>query len=119
MDNSNHFAVERYFNSFTEVQKIGQFEETFQMIHMKDSKTAEITARHTGKTYNADLKNDFIQFKCYYGGKIFKSQNIRKHEKTAKIDCPFTIYLRSTKDGQQLQVKSVSGDTTSQVIEME
>ena len=80
------------------------------MIHMRDSKKTETAAKLTGKSYNPELKYDFIQFKCYHGGKKFKSksQNLRKHEKTAKTDCPFTINLRSTKDGQQLQVKSVS-----------
>ena len=123
MENSDHFALGRCFNSFDEVQRTKQdFEEkTFQMIHMKDSKKTETAAKHTGKNYKSELKYDFIQLKCYHGGKKFKSKsnNIRKHEKTAKIDCPFTINIRSTKDGKQLQVKSVTGEYNHPVTEME
>ena len=96
-------------------------EKTFQMIHMSDSKKTEAAAKYTGKNYNPDLKYDLIKFKCYHGGKKFKSKsnNIRKHEKTAKIDCSFSINLRSTRDGQQLQVKSVRGEHNHLVTEME
>jgi hypothetical protein len=41
----------------------------------------------------------FVQFCCTHGGKPYKAKgrNIRPHQTTTKVDCPFTIWLRYSK----------------------
>ena len=51
-------------------------------------------------------KSDLIKYSCCHGGKTYKSRSKgeRSNHSTGKIGCPFVLRLKSTKDGQALEV---------------
>eukprot|EP00058_Branchiostoma_floridae_P007739 XP_002593227.1 hypothetical protein BRAFLDRAFT_72696 [Branchiostoma floridae] len=99
------------FHSYDEVDfAIHDYQmRNFVQLYIRDSRTiSNGTRRARIKNFNQRLKYSEITFACVHGGRKYKSQSsgVRPNQKTFLMDCPVSLKMRVSPDGQSLFVKS-------------
>ncbi|XP_066266550.1 zinc finger SWIM domain-containing protein 3-like [Branchiostoma lanceolatum] len=99
------------FDSYAEVQFAIHAYQTrnFVQLYIRDSRTfCNAARRAANKNVNPWLKYKEINFACVHGGRKYKSHSsgVRPNQKTFLMDCPVSLKMRMTPDGQSLIVKS-------------
>nr|XP_047137574.1 uncharacterized protein LOC124814065 [Hydra vulgaris] len=100
------------FNNFNELKlAIKEYEKSrFVSLYVRDSRTIDLAIKKGLQRYiNKDLKYYYLTYCCYHGGRQFKSRSkgLRPNQSTYKIQCPFTICIGVTEDGERLCVTKV------------
>ena len=118
------FSVGELFNDYVSLgKKVRDFEIT-NFVKLSKSDCRKISAssvRCPEKRFNADFVYSEIKYSCCHGGKAYKSRSKgeRPNQSTGKIGCPFVLRLKSTKDGQALEVMKFDSTHNHEITELE
>ncbi|XP_065900143.1 uncharacterized protein [Dysidea avara] len=116
------FCVGDEFASYNDLKdKVSVFERTeFVQLNVQRSRTIDSAVRRApSKVYNENLRYTEIDFVCSQGGKKFKtaSKGERPNQWTFQRECPFSLKLSCSRDGQVLAVRSVVNEHNHEISE--
>ena len=114
------FSVGNSFPSYVKLmEEISEFEkENFVNVSKKHSRTIEnALKRGSNKCYNKGIVFAEVTFVCKHGLHFRQrpTKGVRPNTRTEKMDCPFSIKLRATADGQALFVTQFTNDHNHEI----
>nr|XP_037277998.1 uncharacterized protein LOC119170836 [Rhipicephalus microplus] len=106
------FRVGDRFASFVELEKAVAAYSSRHSVQLwkRDARTIDAARKRVGNIaskMSEHLKYQCIKYCCIHGGKKFTSTATGRSSSTFKHDCGFHIYVVATKDGANLEVRSV------------
>ena len=118
------FSVGELFSDYVSLEKKVKDFEITNFVKLSKSDCRKISAssvRCPEKRFNADIVYSEIKYSCCHGGKAYKSRSKgeRPNQSTGKIGCPFVLRLKSTKDGQALEVMKFDSTHNHEITELE
>nr|XP_047138019.1 uncharacterized protein LOC124814399 [Hydra vulgaris] len=109
--NSASFYLNQKFDSFASLQNfIKEYENlNFVQLWKRDSRKILAAKKRLSKELKESLVYYEVKYCCIQGGVNFKSRSRGlRSASTFRQKCPVNVVLRESKDGQNLQVKSLN-----------
>ena len=103
------FIVGQSFSSYSALEKLVKDYDSSNFVKLSKSdckKTSASSTQCPDKSFNNEIIYSQLKYDCSHGGKVYKSRSRgdRPNQTTGKIGYPYVLRLKSTKDGQFLEV---------------